>query len=443
MNITQKNIDDLTLIVTINVDKNDYSDKKKKMLNDYRRSADIKGFRKGMAPMSLIEKMHGKAALLDSINGVVSEGLNNYITENKINIIGEPLPNESEEQKPQDWESEGELSFSFDLAIAPKVELQLSKEDNIPYYEVKIDDERKAKYKENVLKQFGSLQNVDVVEDDEDLIVADLSQEGTSIEGTYISLRTITDEKIKASLIGKKVGGKMKIDVNKAFQNESDRASLLKVKKEELPSVDPKFNLLVKEVKRFAAAEENQDLYDKMFGKGAVKSTEEFDAKIVERMKSEYDQESDYKFMLDAREALIEKAAIALPVDFLKRWLYTANEGKYTMEEIEKDFDLFLKDFRWQLIRQYITKEQNITITKESLMEHAVKIAAYQFTMYGLNNVPQEQLDHYAESLLANEKEGRRIYEKTEEDLVISYVRSTVTLKKKKVTIEKLQEMTS
>ena len=443
MNITQKSIDDLTLVVTINVDKNDYSEKKRKMLNDYRRNADIKGFRKGMAPMSLIEKMHGRAALLDSINGIVSEGLNNCITENKINIIGEPLPNESEEQKVHDWESDGEFSFSFDLALAPKVEFTLSKEDSILYYEVKIDDERKAKYKDNLLKQFGSLQNVEVVESEEDMLVVDLTQEDTSIEGTYISLRSISDEKIKTSFTGKKVGGKMKLDVNKAFENETDRAALLKVKKEELASLDPKYNLVVKEIKRFAAAEESQELYDKMFGEGVVNSAEEFDAKVVERMKSEYDQESDYKFMLDAREALIEKAAIALPENFLKRWLYTANEGKYTMEEIEKDFDLFLKDFRWQLIRQYITKEQNLTITREDLLEHARKIAAYQFAMYGLNNVPQEQLDHYAESLLANEKEGRRIYEKSEEDLVIGYVRSVVTLKKKKVAIEKLQEMTS
>jgi len=443
MNITQKNIDDLTLVVTIDIDKGDYSDKKKKMLNDYRKNADIRGFRKGMAPMGLIEKMHGKAALLDSINGVVSEGLNNYITENKINIIGEPLPSEDPNQKPQDLETEGEFSFSFDIALAPKVELALSKEDNIPYYEVKIDDERKNKYKENVLRQFGSLVNVDVIEDEEDLIIVDLTQEDISIEGTYISMRSIADAKIKSSLMGKKVGGKMKLDVNKAFDNESDRAALLKVKKEELATLDPKYNLVVKEIKRVAPAEESQELYDKMFGEGVVKSAGDFDKKIVERIKSEYDQESDYRFMLDVRDALIDKAAIALPENFLKRWLYSANEGKYTMEEIEKDFDLFLKDFRWQLIRQYITKEQKLSVTRELMMDHARKIAAYQFAMYGLNNAPQEQLDHYAESMLANEKEGRRIYEKAEEDLVIDYVRSVVTLKKKKVTIEKLQEMTN
>ena len=443
MNITQKSIDDLTLVVTLSVNKDDYSDKKKKMLNNYRKNADIRGFRKGMAPMSLIEKMHGKAALLDSINEIVSEGLNNYITENKINIIGEPLPSEENDKNPQDLESEGDFNFSFDLALAPKVEFTLSKEDNIPYYEVKIDDERKNQYKENILKQYGSLQNVDLIENEEDLVIVDLTQGETSIEGTYISIRSIADEKIKTSLMGKKVGGKMKIDVNKAFDNDSDRAALLKVKKDELATLDPKYNLVVKEIKRLAPAEENQELYDKMFEEGEVKSAKEFDAKIVDRIKSEYDQESDYRFMLDVRDTLIEKAAIALPESFLKRWLYNANEGKYTMEEIEKDFDLFLKDFRWQLIRQYITKEQQLTVTRELMLENARKIAAYQFAMYGLNNVPQEQLDHYAESLIANEKEGRRIYEKAEEDMVIGYVRSVVTLKKKKVSIEKLQEMTN
>lgn len=440
MKITQKNADDLTLIVTLSIEKEDYTEKRKKILIDYRRKAEIKGFRKGMAPMSFIEKIHGKAAQLDAVNNVISEGLNNYINDNKINIIGEPLPNETE-QKPIDWENDEQFEVSFDLALAPKVELALTAKDKITYYEVDINEEEIQKQKTNLLKQYGTLQNTDSIEED-DFIIADLNQEQMQIEGTYIAVKSVTDKKIKKNLIGKKAGDELVIDVNKAFENETDRAAMLKVKKEELAGINPEFTLIVKEVKRFKEAELGEELYDRMFGKGVVTTEEEFNAKIKERLQMEYSQESDYRFMLDARDALIEKAAIALPEDFLKRWLFSANEGKFTMEEIDKDFPLFLKDFRWQLIRQYITKEQNIKVTKENLLDHARKVAAYQFAMYGLNNAPAEQINHYAESLLANEKEGKRIYEKVEDDLVIEYVRSVVTLNKKGISIEKLHELT-
>ncbi len=200
--------------------------------------------------------------------------------------------------------------------------------------------------------------------------------------------------------------------------------------------------MIVKEVKRFKEAEPGQELYDRMFGAGVVTTEEEFNGEIKERLQMEYSQESDYRFMLDARDALIEKAAIALPEDFLKRWLFSAKEGKFTMEEIEKDFPLFLKDFRWQLIRQYITKQQEIKVTKENLLDHARKVASYKFAMYGLNNAPAEQINQYAESLLSNEKEGKRIYEKVEDDLVIDYVRTVVKLNKKAITIDKLHELT-
>jgi len=441
MKVTQKNIDDLTLIVTLDIEQADYSDKQKKILNDYRRKADIRGFRKGMAPMSLIQKMHGRSALLDAVNGLISDGLNNYITENKLNILGEPLPNETE-QKQIDWENDTEFQFAFDIALSPKVELNLGADDKIPYYEVKISKEEKEKYRSNVLRQYGQLGIADAVEE-EDFIIADLIQGETKIEGAYIALRSIEDLKLKKGFIGKKVGDEFDIDVNKTFVNETDRATMLKVKKEELASIEPIYKVIVKEIKRFVEAEVNQELFDKMFGTDVVKSEEEFDGKIAERMKNEYAQESDYRYTIDAREYLIEKAALKLPEEFLKRWLFAANDGKFTMEDIEKDFALFLKDFRWQMIRQTIMKEQNIEITKEILVEHAKKIATYQFAMYGLTNAPEEQIEKYAQSMLANEKEGRRIYEKAEEDLTIDYVKSVTTLDKKSISLEGLQKMTN
>lgn len=439
MKITQKNTDNLTMVVTLNIGKEDYAQKTKKILNDYRKNAEIKGFRKGMVPMGLVEKMHGRSALLDAVNGTISDGLNKYIEEKKINLIGEPLPFEEEKNK-IDWEKDEEFEVSFELAPAPEINLELTSADKIVYYNPVITKDEIAAFRSNLLKQFGTLVNTDIITED-DFIIADLNQGETRIEGTYIALRSIEDKKIKKSFIGKKCGEELTIDVNKAFENETDRAALLKVKKEELAGIEPIYNVIVKEIKRFAEAEVNQEFFDKAFGKDAVKTEEEFSAKIEERIKAEFEQESEYRFMLDAREALIEKAAISLPEDFLKRWLFTANEGKFTMEEIDKDFNLFLKDFRWQLVRQYLTKQQNIKITREDLLNHARKVAAYQFAMYGLNNAPQEQIDTYAESLLKNEKEGRRIVEKVEDDLVINYVRSVITLDDKKISLEKIKEL--
>lgn len=441
MKVTQKNIDDLTLILTLNIEQSDYAEKQKKTLNDYRRKAEIKGFRKGMAPMSFIEKMHGRSALLDAVNALVSDGLNNYITDNKLNVIGEPLPNETE-QKPIDWDNATEFEFVFDLAITPKVDIKLSAQDKIPYYEVAISEEEKNKYKSNLLKQYGQLGAVESVEED-DFLIADLIQGETKVEGTHISLRSIEDDKIKKEFTGKKAGDEFAIDINAAFANESDRAALLKIKKEDLASIDPNYTVVIKEIKRFVNAEITQELFDRMYGAGVVNSVQEFDDRLVEKMKNEFAQESDYRFMLDARTALIEKAAIEVPEQFLKRWLFTANDGKFTMEEIEKDFALFLQDFRWQMIRQFIIKEQNIQITKENLLDHAKKLANYQFAMYGLQNAPQEQIVKYAESLLANEKESRRIYEKVEDELVIDYVKSVVSLDKREISLDELQKLTN
>ena len=441
MKVEQVKINDLSYELVVSIDKADAQDKKKKALSEYRKKAEIRGFRKGMAPMSLIEKMHGLSALVEGVNQLISESINNYIAENKLNILGEPLPCE-DKQKKIDWENDEVYEFVFDAALSPVVDFKLSAEDKIVSYNVTVTEEAKQAYKSNMLKQFGKLENVDVIKD-EDFIIADLEQGETKIEGTYITLRQIEDADVKALFIGKKPGDSFELDVNKAFVNETDRAALLKVSKDELANINPLYNVTVKEVKTFVEAEQNQDLYDRLFGEGEVKSEAEFEGKIAERIAKEYEQESAYRFMLDAREYLLNKTNIQVPEQFMKKWLYTINEGKFSMEDIEKDFALFLKDFRWQLIRQYICKEQNIQITREDVLAVAKHIAGYQFAMYGLNNVPDEQLTQYAESLLGNEKEGRRIYEKTEEDKVLAYVKSVVSLDVKDITIDELHKLTN
>ena len=438
MKVEQVKVNDLTYQLNVNIEKADAQDKKKKALNEFRKKVEIRGFRKGMAPMSLVEKMHGVQALVEAVNQMISEAINNHIAENKLNILGEPLPNE-EKQKEIDWENDENYEFVFDIALAPQVEFTLSKDDKIVSYNVAVSEEAKKAYKSNMLKQFGKLENTDSVKE-EDFIIADLEQGENKVEGTYITLRQMAEE-AKGQFIGKKPGESFEVNVHETFVNETDRAALLKVKKEELASVEPMWKVTVKEVKTFVEAEQTQEIYDRMFGEGVVTDEAGFEAKVAERIALEYKQESDFRFVLDAREYLLNKTNIELPEEFMKRWLFTINEGKFTMEDIEKDFALFCKDFRWQMISQYIMREQKMEITREEVLAAAKQIAKYQFAMYGLNDVPEEQLNHYAESILANEKEGRRIVEKTEQDKVIGYVKSVVTLEEKAISIEDLQAM--
>ena len=438
MKVEQVKINDLTYQLNVNIEKAEAQEKKKKALNEYRKKVEIRGFRKGMAPMSLVEKMHGIQALVETVNQMISEAITSHITENKLNILGEPLPNE-EKQKEIDWENAENYEFVFDIALAPKVEFTLSKDDKIVSYNVVVSEEAKKAYKSNMLKQFGKLENTDSVKE-EDFIIADLEQGENKVEGTYITLRQMAEE-AKGQFLGKKPGESFEVNVHETFVNETDRAALLKVKKEELASVEPMWKVTVKEVKTFVEAEQTQEIYDRMFGEGVVTDEAGFEAKVAERIALEYKQESDFRFVLDAREYLLNKTNIELPEEFMKRWLFTINEGKFTMEDIEKDFALFCKDFRWQMISQYIMREQKMEITREEVLAAAKQIAKYQFAMYGLNDVPEEQLNHYAESILANEKEGRRIVEKTEQDKVIGYVKSVVTLEEKEISIEDLQAM--
>lgn len=437
MEVKENRTDDLNIELTLTISKDDYSDRKKKRLNDYRRKAEIKGFRKGMVPMSLVERIYGQSALVDSVNDAISESLNGYINEHKLRVMGEPLP--AENQPEVDWTDGKDFTFVFDVALTPEIALELSKEDEIPYYNITVKDEAKSEMKENLLRQYGSLEDGDAAKED-DFLIADFEQGDMKIEGTYVALRNV-DESVRSSFIGLKPGDSIDVDVNKAFTNETDRASLLKVKKEELAGIEPVFRMTVKTVKTFKPAELCQDTYDKIFGEGVVKSEEEFDQKIADRLSAEYAQESEFRFSKDAKEYLVSKADISLPEKFLKRWITVTNEGKFTAEEIDREFPGFLKDFRWQMVRDFLAGKYSVKVEEADMFSAAKSFAAYQFAMYGLANVPDEQLETYAKSVLANDKERGRIYEQVEEQKVLNAVRADVTLKNKKISVEKFREL--
>ncbi len=437
MNITQNKIDDLNLELTLEITNDDYAEGKKKILNDRKKNAEIKGFRKGQVPMSLIEKMYGSMALIDSVNNVIADNLNNFIHENKLNVLGEPLP--AEDQPETDWVDGNDFTFKFEIGLKPELNFELGKEDEIVYYTINTTDKAKKEMKDNLLNQFGVLEEGEKAKED-DFIIVDFEQEEMKVEGTYVSLRSIS-KSAKSKFVGLKVGDSIDIDVNKTFENETDRAAMLKIKKEELAGINPIFKMTVKNVKTFVPASLNQETYDKIFGEGKVKSEAEFDVKIEERLKAEYEQEANYRFTKDAKDYLIEKAAIELPEKFFKRWLHVVNEGKFTMEEIEKEWDLFLVDFRWSMIKTYLMDKYSVKIEESDLLASAKGLAAYQFAMYGMNNVPEEQLEILAQNILTQEDQSRRVYDAVENDKVFEAVKPVVTLKNKKISVEKFREL--
>ena len=434
MKIEQNRIDDLNLELTLAVTSEDYADSRKKKLNDYRKKAEIKGFRKGMVPMSLVEKMYGQSALVDSVNDVVAEGLNNFIRENNLRILGEPLP--SEDQPESDWTVGNDFTFKFDIAQNPEISFELSSEDEITYYTITVTEAAKKEMKSNLLKQYGSLEEGKKAKE-EDFIIVDFEQGDMKVEDTYVAVRNVA-EAARASFVGVKAGDVLDVNVNEAFENETDRSSMLKVNKDELAHLDPMFKMTVKNVKTFVNAPATEETFEKIFG---VKTEEEFDAKIEERIRAEYAQEADFRFGKDAKTYLLEKADLTIAEKFLKRWVFVVNEGKFSMEDIEKDWEYFIADYKWQMVRGYLMNKYNVKVEEADLLASAKGFAAYQFAMYGMNNVPDEQLESFAKNILAQEEQGRRILDKVEDDKTFDAVREIVTLKKKKISVDKFREL--
>ena len=437
MNITKNQPDALNYQVTIDITPDDYAEALKKRLNEYRRRADIKGFRKGMAPMSLIQRLYGDQSLYEAVNRLVSEQLDNFIRDEKIRVVGEPLP--SEDQPQLEWKPGSDFTFKFDIAQTPELNFEVGEGDKIPYYEINVTEEAKKAMKAQMLQQYGSLQEGEKV-GASDYIVADIANESHSVEGVYVSVSNVA-EIARPLFVGKKAGEKITVDVNEAFENETDRASMLKVDKAKLAELDPVFTFTIVNVKTFVSAENNQETWDKMFGEGNVTSAEQFMEKVAERIRANHTQEANYRFGNDVRKYFIDKAELKLPEDFLKRWLVYANEGKYTAEEVEKEFPAFIEDFKWQLVRGYLMQKLGLKVEQKDIQEAAEGYVAYQYAMYGMGNVPEDMIKSAARNVLEDENQVRRLEEQVEDNKTIGTIREKVTLQTKKISEDKFRAL--
>jgi trigger factor len=447
MNIVKENNNDLTAVLKVTITEKDYAEKVETALKDYRKKARIDGFRPGKVPTGLVKKMYGKGILVEEVNKLISESLTNYIRDEKLNLLGEPLP--AENQKPADFDNETEFEFAFDVAIAKDIEVKLSKKDKVVYYDIKVDDKLFDSYSENYTRKFGEFKDVDETTDNEMLSgnFIQLDAEGKVLEGgikaddVRITVEYIKDADIKKIFAGKKVANKIIFDVRKAYPSDSEIASMLRIEKEKAQEINGDFEFDITKVQRFFPAEINQELYDKAFGQDVVKSDAEFKAKITEEIKANFVRETDYRFMIDAKQKLVEKINPELPTEFLKRWLTVVNEGKFTAEQIAEEYPKFETDLQWQLIKDQVIRDNEIKVEESEVMDAAKEVTAAQFAQYGLANMPDEQLEQYAQEILKKDNEKRNLYEKKFEDKVVDFIKDSVKLDKKEVTTEEFQKL--
>ncbi|HIY46620.1 MAG TPA: trigger factor [Candidatus Alistipes faecigallinarum] len=432
MNIVREQREQNTSLIKVTVGEQDYAQEVDKALREYKRKANIPGFRPGMVPMGIIRKMYGKGVLAEQSYRKASNAVFEYLQKENIDYLGDVIP--SEEQGAFDFDNGKEFEFVFEIGEAPEIKLDLSEKDKLTYHKIKIEKKMHDDYRSNFLRRFGRLVDAGEVTSDEALTVT-LDNGEMKVEDAYVGLISMSEEDRKPFL-GQKVGYKTKVNINELYRNPAQRAACLQVKESELEGINPEFELEITKIRKFAEPEVNEEFLKMAFPAGNVKSAEEFEQFIDAQIESELRRESDYLFTLEVRDYLVKKADLKMPEAFLKRWLYTINEGKFTMEEIEKDFAQFLKMFTWNYIQKHFIKADNLTVTKEEAQAEAKALAAAQFAQYGMPSAPDDMLAGYAEKILADKEQGQKIYEKLYEVKVVEDVKSKIKVTEKAVSAD-------
>ena len=437
MKITREQREAGTSILKVLVAEADYAEAVDKMLRDYKRKANIPGFRPGMVPMGIVRKMYGKGAVAEQSYRIASNSVFEYLQKEGIEYVGDVIP--SEEQGDFDFENNTEHEFMFEIGEAPKIAVELTKDDKLTYNKIKIDDKMVEAYKDNYLRRYGRLVDVEKVEKDEALTVI-LDNGDIRIEDAYVGLISMSDEE-RAIFLGKKVGDKMDVDVNELYKSTSQRASILQVKEDELETINTKFSLEIKQIRQFANPELNEEFFKMAFPAGNITSEEELNKFLTSEIETELKRESDYLFTIRVRNFLMEKAALQMPEAFLKRWLFTINEGKFTMEDIEKDFDGFVKMFTWNYIQKHFIDTAELRVSQEEAEAEAKEFAKAQFAQYGMPSAPEEMIANFSKQILENKEQSQKIYEKLYELKVVEYVKSQIKVSNKSVSSEEFAKL--
>lgn len=446
MNITQQKIDDLNAVVTVKITPDDYQEKVDKAIKDQAKKMKLPGFRPGMVPSAHVKKMYGRSILVEEVNTLLSESVNNYIQQNEIEILGQPLPKESDEQF--NWDFKDEFVFNYELGLAPKVDVEFSAKDKLTQYVIKMDAETLAARTKNIRRSYGKMTNPEAVVDG-DVIFGQFQQlnaDGSIFEGgidVTTSLRTdaVKDASELKALIGLKNGDVVEsFDLVKAVDDERQLVKILKLDEANAIIPESKFKLTVKNVNRLEEADLNQEFFDKIFPDGNVTTEEEFKAKITEELEAMMVQDADKKLAGDLYKYGSEKATMELPDEFLKRWLKVANKD-VNDEELENGYQDFAKNLRWTLVENKIVKDQKLQIKYEDVFEAAKARLDGQFRMYSPQALTEEQLGQYTAQFLQEKENANRIFDEVKSSKVFDYLKTVISLDKKEIAFNEFEKL--
>ena len=416
MKITQNNINDLQAELKVVITPEDYQDKVDKVLKDYRKNAEIPGFRKGKVPMSVINKKYRIPVLVDEVNKLLQEDLYKYISSEKIKVLGSPMPKNGQKM---DWENSTTFNFEFEVGLAPDLDVKITKKDKVKYYQIQADNKLVDNYANDIAKRYGAMSKPEISEEG-DLVFCEISQidvDGNIMENgvrneATVSMDFISDKKIKKQFIGVKEGDSFTVNVMKAFSNHTDLSSMLNITHEQLHDLSSEdFQFTVKNVSRIKPSEMNQELFEKVYGKDSVKTEKEFKVRIKDEAERSFVPESDRMLKNDVVTYLIDKIKFDMPDEFLKRWLVHTSEKSVTLDQIESEYDMYSKSLRWQLIENNILENYNIKVSDEEVENHTKSLITMQMQQYG-QPVPQEdKMNEIVASVLKKEDERKKVYD--------------------------------
>lgn len=450
MKISFENPDKINGLLTLTVEEADYKDNVEKTLKDYRKKANFPGFRPGMVPMGLIKKQFGASAKMDAINKLVGEQINKYIQDHHIQMLGEPLPSQS--QTPQDLVKPAPYTFAFDIAVAPEFKIELGKEDKVDYYKITVDDKLIDDQIDMLASRNGSYENAETYEGN-DLMKGDLreldengntKEGGIVVEGASMMPSYIKVEDQKKLFDGAKVGDVITFNPKKAYpDNEVEVSNLLKISKDEAASMTADFSYQVTSISHFQKAAVDQKLFDSIYGKDTVKTVEEFRKKIAEDLERQLTGDSDYKLLLDIRKYCEDKVGkLTYPDELLKRIMLAGNKDK-DQEFVDKNYDLSIKELTWHLIKEQLLTAHNVKIDDNDVKATAKETARAQFAQYGMTNVPEEYIDNYADEMLKKRENVDGLVDRAVDHNLTLALKDVVTLNEKEISLDDFNKMLS
>ncbi|MGB5242269.1 MAG: trigger factor [Lutimonas sp.] len=432
MNITKEDIDKLNSIVRIDISADDYKEKVETVLKDYRTKANIPGFRKGHVPMSLVKKQYGKSVMIDEVNKLLQDALGNYLVEEKLDVLGNPLPKIKEDFS---WDTD-EFSFEFELGLAPEFEVNLKPKKAIKVFKIIADDKMIDDQIVRIREQYGKIIQKDSIEEGDNVTVTFENEEKEINKKSTIKLEDFKGKANAKKFLGKKVGEEIELKSKGLFEDDHNLMKVLDVSHDDVHGLDIPLKVTVNEISKTELADLNQELFDKIFGEGNVKDEAEFRAKLKADAENQFKQQADQHMLNAVTESLIENTKFELPAEFLQKWLAVAGDKALNDEEAKVEYQKSEKGLRYQLIENKLSKDNGIQISYEDLKDYTKGFIKTQMAQYGQMNPEESELDDIANRVLGNQQEAKRLSEQLMNEKLLNFFRENVNLEVAEVNFE-------